>query len=220
VNMDDVVVTRSRAVALGLLIGVLAALPAFTRHMARWGATDDELRSPLPGDDVVACARPTVTNAVTIDTPPERVWPWLVQIGRGRAGFYTYTWLENLIGADIHNLDRIDPALQHLVVGDRIWLTPERYLGLIPGQAWRVHTIVPGHTLVLEQRPPENPRAGTWALLAQPTRDGRTRLLSRHCTPPPQGPVAATQAGFWSLSSVMERRMLLGVKERAEEHPA
>ena len=79
-----------------------------------------------------------MTNAVTVAAPPQRVWPWIPQIGRGRAGFYTYTWLENVIGADIHNLDRIDPALQNLAVGDRIWLTPERYLGRVPGQAWRV----------------------------------------------------------------------------------
>jgi len=232
-NVDDLVSRPSRrawglvraevsrgAVALGVLAGVVAALAVFIRRMARWGATDEELRSRLPGDDVVVGARPTVTNAVTIDRAPERVWPWIAQIGRGRAGFYTYTWLENLIGADIHNLDRIDPGMQHLAVGDRVWLTPERYLGHLPGQAWRVHTVVAGHTLVLVQRPPENPRAGTWALVSEPIGDGRTRLLSRHCTPPARGPLAAAQDAFWSLSSVMERRMLLGIKARAERHPA
>jgi hypothetical protein len=62
-----------------------------------------------------------------------------VQIGRGRAGFYTYTWLENFIGADIHNNDYIDPKLQTLEVGDRIWLTPEHYLGRLPGQEGMQH---------------------------------------------------------------------------------
>jgi hypothetical protein len=109
--------------------------------MARWGATDDELRRHLPGDDLIAGSRPTVTNVVTVDAPPEQVWPWIVQIGRGRAGFYTYTWIENLLGADIHNLDRIDPNLQALAIGDRIWLTPDPYLGRLPGQAWRVRGV-------------------------------------------------------------------------------
>jgi hypothetical protein len=88
----------------------------------------------LAGDDVDPGVRPTVTNAVSVAAPPQRVWPWLAQIGRGRAGFYTCTWFENLIGADIQNLDRIDPALQNLAVGHRIWLTPERYLAACPGR--------------------------------------------------------------------------------------
>ena len=86
----------------------------------------------LPGDDLIPNGRTTATNAITIAAPPEDVWPWIVQIGRGRAGFYTYTWIENLLGADIHNLDRIDPQLQEHRVGDRIWLTPEKYLGRLP----------------------------------------------------------------------------------------
>jgi hypothetical protein len=207
---------RGGLISLGLLAGSVAGLAAFTRQMARWRATDEELRGRWPGDDVVPGAHPTVTNAVTVAAPPQRVWPWIAQIGRGRAGFYTYTWLENLIGADIHNLDRIDPALQNLAVGDRIWLTPERYLGRVPGQAWRVHAVEPEHALVLEQHPPENPGTSTWSLLIEPTAHGHTRLLSRHCAPTPHGLVAAAVARFWSLSSIMERRMLLGIKERAE----
>lgn len=158
-----------------------------------------------------------MTNAVTIDAPVAQVWPWIVQIGRGRAGFYTYTWLENLVGADIHNLDHVDPSLQHLAVGDRIWLTPETYLGRIAGRAWRVGAVDPGHFLVLDQRPPENPRPGTWSLVLEPVGDHRTRLLSRHRAPAPSG-LARAAVWFWSLSSVMERGMLLGIKKRAEKH--
>ncbi|MGY1737532.1 hypothetical protein [Geodermatophilus sp. SYSU D00684] len=189
---------------------------AVARRLAHWGATPDEVRRRLPGDELVPGGRATVTTAVTIDAPVAQVWPWIVQIGRGRAGFYTYTWLENLLGADIHDLDRVAPDLQHLAVGDRIWLTPERYLGRIPGQAWRVAAVDPEHVLVLEQRPPENPRAGTWSLVLEAAGAERTRLISRHCTPPSSGLLARAAAAFWSLSSVMERGMLLGIKERAE----
>jgi hypothetical protein len=201
--------------AWALAAAVAAVVAVFAHRMARWGALEAETRMHLPGDDVIPGSRPTVTNAVTIEAPPEAVWPWVVQIGRGRAGFYTYTWLENLIGADIHNLDHVDPALQSLRVGDRVWLTPERYLGRIPGQFYRVRRVETGRSLVLEQRPPENPTAGTWALVLQPAGEGRTRLLSRHCAPAPRGLRAALAAWFWSLSSVMERRMLLGIRERA-----
>jgi hypothetical protein len=68
-----------------------ASVAVFARRMTRWGATDDEVIRPLPGDDIIPGSQPSVTNAVTIDAPPEQVWPWIVQIGRGRAGFYTYT---------------------------------------------------------------------------------------------------------------------------------
>lgn len=201
---------------VALLAGLVAAFAVFVRHMAHWGATEEERRRHLPGDNAIPGSSPTVTNAVTIDVSPQKVWPWIVQIGRGRAGFYTYAWFENLIGADIHNLDYIDENLQTLVAGDKIWLTPEKYLGRIPGQAWTVRTVDPGYSLVLEQSPPANPSAGTWSLVLEPLAGGRTRLLSRHCTRLPTGVIASMLTRFWSLSSLMERRMLLGVKERAE----
>ena len=82
--------------------------------------------------------------------------------GRGRAAASTPTpWIENLLGADIRNLDRVDPRLQTVRAGDRIWLTPENYLGRLPGQYWRVRSVEPEHSLVLEQRLPDNPTAGT-----------------------------------------------------------
>jgi hypothetical protein len=185
------------------------------------GATATEAAKPLAGDDVLAGGRVTATNAVTIDAAPDAVWPWIAQLGRGRAGFYTYTWIEHLLGADIHNLDHIEPAFQTLGEGDRIWLTPERYLGR-PGQYWRVRQVQPGRALVLEQRPPANPTACTWALVVEPSAGGGTRLLSRHCEQPPRGIVLRLWIAFMGLGAfVMERKVLLGIKQRAERnHPA
>ena len=88
-----------------------------------------------------------------------------MQIGRGRGGFYTYTAIERLLGADIDNLDRIDPSLQTLKPGERIWMTPERYLGHLPGQFWRVRQVQPGRALVLERKPPESPQRAIWSLV-------------------------------------------------------
>jgi hypothetical protein len=213
------VATLTRTALTGAATAAAGLSAAAVAHrLAHWGATTDEVRRRLPGDELIPDGRATVTNAVTIDAAVAQVWPWIVQIGRGRAGFYTYTWVENLLGADIHNLDHIDPDLQQLAVGDRIWLTPETYLGRIPGQAWRVAAVDPGHCLVLVQRPPENPRPGTWSLVLEAAGDQRTRLISRHCAPPPSGLLARAVGGFWSLSSVMERGMLVGIRRRVEKH--
>jgi hypothetical protein len=117
-----------------------------------WGATDSESDRDLPGDQLLPQGWST-TYAISIAAPPEEVWPWLVQIGRGRGGFYTYTAIERLLGADIDNLDRIDPNLQTLKPGDRIWMTPERYLGRLPGQFWQIREVQPGRALVLGTKP-------------------------------------------------------------------
>lgn len=203
---------------LGLVVVMVGAARWLWPRMARWGATAAEVARPLAGDDVLPDDRVTATNAVTIHATPEAVWPWIVQLGRGRAGFYTYTWIENLLGAYIHNLDHIEPALQTIAEGDRIWLTPERYLGQ-PGQYWRVRQIQPGRALVLEQRPPANPTACTWALVVEPSANEATRLLSRHCAQPPHGIVLRLWMAFMALGAfVMERKLLLGIKQRAEHH--
>jgi hypothetical protein len=184
------------------------------RRELSWRASKHEQHMTLPGDDLLPQGRPS-THAVHIAAPPERVWPWLVQIGRARGGFYTYTWIENLLGADIHNLDHLDPDLQHLVPGDCIWLTPERYLGQ-PGQFWRVRHVVPGRALVLEQCPPDNPTTGTWSLVVLPDASG-TRLLSRHRSMPP----STLPLRLWAMvmelgNAIMERGMLRGIARRVQ----
>ena len=88
----------------------------------RWGATDEEVARPMPGDDVVKQATFNATRAVTIQARPEEIWPWLVQIGIKRAGWYSYDWLDNL---GHHSAERIIPEFQHLEVGDRVPLSPD-----------------------------------------------------------------------------------------------
>jgi hypothetical protein len=185
----------------------------------RWGATDSEAVRDVPGDELVPDGRNT-TYAISIAAPAEKVWPWLVQIGRGRGGFYTYTAIERLLGADIDNLDRIDPNLQTLKPGDRIWMTPERYLDHLPGQFWRVGQVQPGRALVLERKPPESPQPAIWSLVVQPAAGGRTRLLDRHRSEPRPGAAGSLSDGFWLVGTfLMERGMLRGIKARAEQPP-
>ena len=88
----------------------------------RWGATADEIGRALPGDDLVPTPRQRYTRAITINASSDAIWPWLAQMGQGRGGLYSYDWLENLIGCDIHSVDWIVPAFQDLQVGDAVRL--------------------------------------------------------------------------------------------------
>ena len=182
----------------------------------RWGVTDEELEMILPGDELLRTPESQVTHAITIGAGPEDVWPWLAQIGQGRAGFYSYDWLENLVGADIHNADRILPEHQDLHVGDIVRLAPEEYPVQTPESAPEVAVLDVERAVVL-QPPGASPR-WTWAFVLRPMNDGTTRFLVRMRT---HGKNAirgkAADYLFWEPAHfVMERKMLLGIKERAE----
>lgn len=185
-----------------------------------WGATRSEASEPLPGDDLVPRADLQTTRAIGIDVAPTAVWPWLVQMGQGRGGLYTYEWVENLLGAKIHNLDRLDPDLEQLEVGDRIRLTPEVYLGRIPGQSYEVKEIVPDHALVLLQRLPTGGLT-SWSFILRPGGATRTRLIVRGRRSAAASPAEgiARQIELLLLEPgyfLMERGMLRGIKARAE----
>ena len=105
---------RTRATALGAATTALAAglgaYPVFFRRQClTWGARPDEVSGSLPGDEMLPRAGIVATRAITIDAPPAAIWPWLVQMGSGRGGVYTYDWIENLFGLDMHSTRRILP---------------------------------------------------------------------------------------------------------------
>lgn len=202
------------------LAGLLALGTASRRWHRTWGATRDEAARPLPGDELVSNADLQTTRAITIAASPDRVWPWLVQMGQGRGGLYSYEWVENLLGAQIHNLDRIDQELQQLAVGDPIRLTPEVYLGRIPGQYYGVREIHPGEALVLLQELPSG-GLSSWSFVLRPHPSGQTRLIVRaRSSPPPSAAATVARAIELLLLEpgyfVMERGMLRGIKARAE----
>jgi Polyketide cyclase / dehydrase and lipid transport len=137
-------------------------------------------------------------EAITIDAPPEAVWPWVAQIGQDRGGFYSYEWLENLAGCDLRNADLIHPEWQERAVGEGVPLHP---LVRLPVSEWE-----PGRALGLQGW-------GTWVL--EPLPGGRTRLVVRPDRA--RGPGAIGYALFMELPHlIMQRRMLRGIKERAE----
>lgn len=158
------------AVAATLVGGYLLA----GRHpCARWGASAEEAAAPMPGDEFLPRPGLLTTRAVTIATEPTAVWPWLVQMGPGRAGAYTYTydWIENLFGLDMHSTREILPAYQHLAVGDEIALGAS-------GPTMRARIVEPQRALVWVS----DNNDWVWSFLLTPTAHG-TRLISRNRSP-------------------------------------
>lgn len=197
---------------------VTAALVRRWTH--RWGATSQEHRGSLPGDELVTAPAIVSTRAVTIDAEPEEVWSWLVQIGQDRAGMYSFDRLENLLGLGIHSTDEIRDEWQHLAPGDRIVLTPPGWAGIPNGYSLPVKMVDPPHTLVLRQSPPEHPWDAVWTFHITPTGDGRCRLLSRGRSHRQQGlrglKDLALDAVMDPITMFMTRKMLLGIRARAE----
>lgn len=202
-------------VADALAVGFVAymAVAAVTKPWHRnWGTTLIDRATPLPGDRLDRDAFVEVNHAVTIDAPPEAVWPWLVQIGQDRGGFYSYDWLENLFGLQIRNADRVHPEWQERKVGDLVRATPRGWLGGLLGDdlGWRVTLAEPNRALVLQNW-------GAFVLVPQP--DGKTRLFVRSKFGDRNAPAwgAALSMVLMDLPHfIMERKMLLTIRARAE----
>jgi len=187
------------------LVGATAALGyqlVAKPWMRSWGATPAETKRALPGDELVPGPRIQITHAVTIAAPVERVWPWLAQIGQDRGGFYSYEWLENLAGCEMRNADRVHPEWQERQVGEPVPLHPAT-----PGLP--VTIFEPGQVIGLE---------GWGIFLVEPAGDGATRLIARG-----RIPGGLSFIGYEALLDiphfVMQRKMLLEIKARAEAGP-
>jgi hypothetical protein len=180
-------------------------------RLLRWGATDQEIGAFQPGDELISDANVTATRAITIRSSPDVVWPWIAQLGQGRGGFYSYDFLENLVGCDIHSADRVVPEWQHPEVGDEVRLAPAAGL--------KVAILEPGRALVLQgslpiaRRPPFD---STWAFILCEQPDGTTRLLSRERYGYRRWWAPFVVEPTQAISFVMSRKMLLGIRDRAE----
>jgi hypothetical protein len=190
--------------------------------LVRWGATDLEREKSLPGDELVPSAKYNTTHSLTVHAPAEAIWPWIIQLGQGRGGFYSYDWIENLIGLDIHSADRIIPELQSLNAGDTISLAPENAMPM-----W-VTTFDPPRALVLSTGHPESPPhpgnylkseiAGSWAFILEPIDETTTRFIVRFRSDWEESLIASVLnlVMLEPAHCTMERSMMLGIKERAE----
>lgn len=202
-------VSTGRILGIGAATaGMAAAYPLLVRRWClTWGATGEEARRPMPGDELLVGPGVQATRAITITAPPEAVWPWLVQMGSGRGGAYTYDWIENLLGLDMHSADQILPEYQDLKVGDVNQLGRR-------GPRLRVEILEPERALVLRSEDGD----WVWAFILDRKTTG-TRLISRNRFATPGVTVPAKLFNRYVMepgSLVMERKMLLGIKERAE----
>jgi hypothetical protein len=206
--------TRAAAIAVAAS-GSIAALAFSGRtRLLRWGATDEEIAGPQPGDDLISDANVTATRAITIRRSPDVVWPWIAQLGQGRGGFYSYDYLENLLGFDIHSTDRVVPEWQHLEVGDEVRLAAKAGLNAA--------IVEPGRALVLQGSLPiarKPPFDSTWAFILHEQPDGTTRLLSRERYGYRRWWAPFVVEPTQAISFVMSRKMLLGIRDRAERSP-
>jgi hypothetical protein len=178
------------------------------RWMNQWGATSADVARVMAGDSLLPGQTYSGTTAVTVNTKPEHIWPWLVQIGYQRGGLYSYDWLDRLFGyLDRPSATSILPEFQHLAVGDHIPLGR--------GPSWPVAVLESNRALVLDMR-----NMGgfdwVWQFGLYPVDEKRTRLISRsrvraHARWARLLTHAIEPAGF-----LMTRRMLLGLKQRAE----
>lgn len=219
----DLLGSRTRLSVIAATAAV--AYGAARRRFVRWGATDDEAAGDLPGDELLADPGLVTTRAVTIDAPARDVWPWLVQQGQQHGGLYSYDWLENLVGLQFHNADRIVPEWQHLEVGDQFRVAPDSsgpeagftVVAIDPGRS--IVTVVgdPARMVPMSQDPPL-PAGGTWAFVLRPLDGGRCRLVIRlradFDLPAPLEWLA--ERALEPVHFVMERKQLLGIKARAE----
>jgi len=219
-------------VLLGILIFAAAvgfyALVIRPWHMT-WGSTPDERRRGLPADDLVRSPTAQATHGITIAAPAAEVWPWLVQIGQGRGGFYSYDWLENLFGCDIQNANTVLEEFQRLSVGDGVRLHPKSPpLSVIVVEPNRAIVLAGGRDLQ-PGMPVDHSflklhtyRGFTWAFILDEQRDQSTRFIVRVRVAWDRGLRHFFRSRLFlePAHSIMQRKMNLGLKKRVEAHRA
>jgi hypothetical protein len=188
----------------------------------RWGLSEAEAERSYPGDELISEPRWSWTHGIEIEAPPERVWPWVAQIGAGRGGFYSYQWLENLVGCELSNAETVHEE----------WAAE-------PGSTLRLHPGMPPLVVVsfdsgksFVAHAPADPVARatgrpwaetTWLFFIEPVKGGRSRFISRfrcNCSDDSTSQLSFSPSLLEPVGFAMDRRMLKGVKERAERRPA
>ena len=199
-------------VVLGILIGVITvailAVILLTPWMDRWGATGAEISATYPGDELLKAPTGIVNRVVTIHAAPEQIYPWVVQLGAERGGYYSHTWLETyLLNCKLVNADRIHPEWQGLQVGDQVKMCPGSFG---PGP-YLVAQLIPNRSVVLGHQD-KGEWVDLWEFNLIPQPDGTTRLVLRTRT--------MMTGGFWDIIHpgvfIMETGMLHGIRDRAE----
>jgi hypothetical protein len=199
-------ITAGLAGLAALAVIVIVTLMPWMDH---WGATDEEITASFAGDDLVSSPALLYNRAVTVNAAPEQIYPWIVQLGAERGGMYSYDWFEtNILQCELINADRIHAEWQNLRVGDKVKMCPGEGWGPPP---YEVAIMEPDHAIVMGHQ--ENGVwSDVWQFILIPQTDGTTRLVLRGRD--------LKSGGIWNVIRpgvfIMERGMLLGIKERAE----
>jgi hypothetical protein len=201
--------TRWTIVGLGGLAAAVYAL-VLRPWMLAWGSTAEERARPLPGDDLKPDAEYVTTRAVAIRAPAESVWPWLIQMGQDRAGFYTHNWVERALQSGIPDTSEIRPEWQHLEVGDL--MRTNRDIGGQP-MGWPVAAVDPGRSLVVTSK---SMPAGTYAFVIEPIDEGTSRLIVRDRARWKRSEWPFAALVYEPLHAYMETGLMSGVRRRAE----
>ncbi|MET0474512.1 MAG: SRPBCC family protein [Mycobacterium sp.] len=204
---------------VALAAGAALVLFGARRYFRNWGTTKEECRMRLPGDESVRQPVLRTTEGVWIQQSAATVWPWLVQMGQDRGGLYSYELLENSIGLNHENADRIHPEWQSLAPGDVIRLAPKRWMGLREGVVLTVAEVIEERAIVLRATPPGLPWEAVWSFHLIPYWDDRCRLLvrTRVALRHPGEVLLAEATG--PLTALMTRGMLRGIRRRAQLEP-
>ena len=191
--------------AAGVLTGTAALYRGLLRGpILNWGSTTVEAGRRLPGDELLEDADGIATRAITIDAPASAVWPWIAQMGPSpRGGAYTYDWIENLLGLNMHSVDRVLPEFQRPQVGDGFGYGPNKM---------SFKRVEPGHVLATQSADGN----WVWTFVLEERGGGTTRLISRNRFRLPRLKDKIGMIPMEPASLVMERKMLHGIKQRAE----
>jgi hypothetical protein len=197
-------VARAAAgIGAGLSAGLALYFLALRGPVMTWGATAAEADSRLPGDELLEAADGVSTRAIDVEAAPGDVWPWLAQMGPSpRGGAYTYDWIENLLALDMHSVDHVLPEFQNPQLGDTIGLGSNRM---------RLGRVEPERVLAWHSEDGN----WVWTFVLQPRGSG-TRLISRNRFRLPSRAARLAMLPMEPASLVMERKMLMGIKQRAE----
>jgi hypothetical protein len=212
-----------------VVIVLTLTIPALVYHLGlrgwclRWGTTAAEAHGALPGDDLFPAYTGEATHAITIHAAPDKIWPWLMQMGQDRSGFYSYTFLENAFGCDMPKVERLVADWKPRTRGETVWFcNPKRF----NGQGKMIPAVVETDRAFAMVSPSDwqNVQAGgyaqdgIWSFTIQPTTNGQSRLIARVRNGP--APTLASRLmgrAFWEPAHfVMEQKMLRTIRDLAE----
>jgi len=196
-------------IILGIIVLVVLLAVLLTPWMDKWRTTPEERAMKLPGDDLFENPARVVNRAVSINASPDKIYPWILQIGADKSGMYSYTWLENLVGCKMARDEVIRPEWQSLKEGDLMNMCA----GDFAPPPYIVARVLPDEAVIYGHKTGEQWEE-SWQFVLVPQTDGTTRLITRTST--------NMIGGAWEvirpISFMMERKMLLTIKSLAETH--